>query len=178
MMSEDIDIADDNHRRQILAFVESFRTAYNRKDIDLLAKVYSDDALIITGKVVKQTKSVENVMEDAGIFKEKIEYQTSTKKKYINYLHSIFKKNEKINVTFDKIQVVHSAECPDIYGVRLLQGWNTSNYSDTGFLFLMIDFRDGENMQVVVRTWQSGKEDGEALSEDEIFKLGDFDIKK
>ena len=49
---------DDLARRQVvLDFVENFRTAYNRKDIDFLNQLYSDDALIITGKVVKSRPS-------------------------------------------------------------------------------------------------------------------------
>ena len=177
MNSEDNEVIDLRQRQTILNFVENFRTAYNRKDIDLIAKVYSDDALIITGKVIRQTKSVENVMKGYGVSKDKIEYQVQTKKEYINKLRSIFANNPKINVKFDDIEVVRHPKYPDIYGVKLLQGWNTTNYSDVGFLFLMIDFRDGVNMQIHVRTWQPDKLNGEPLSEDEIFKLGDFEIK-
>lgn len=47
----------DLHRRQlILDYVEHFRTSYNQKDIKFLTQVFSDDALIITGRVIKQSK--------------------------------------------------------------------------------------------------------------------------
>jgi hypothetical protein len=177
MESEGNEVTDLRRRELILNFVENFRTAYNRKDIDLLAKVYSDDALIITGKVIKQTKSTDNVLGNYGFSKEKIEYQVSTKKEYINKLRSIFKNNAKINILFDNIEVVRHPKYDDIYGVRLKQGWNTTNYSDVGFLFLMIDFKDGENMQINVRTWQPEEVNGKQLQEDEIFKLGDFDTR-
>ncbi|MDR3338986.1 MAG: nuclear transport factor 2 family protein [Candidatus Symbiothrix sp.] len=176
MESENNDVTDLRRRQAILNFVENFRTAYNRKDIELLAKVYSDDALIITGKVIKQTKSVENVLGNYGFSKEKIDYQVQTKKEYINKLRSIFKSNAKINVLFDSIEVVRHPKYDDIYGVRLNQGWNTSNYSDVGFLFLMIDFKDGENMEINVRTWQPEKLNGELLSEDEILGIKDFEV--
>jgi hypothetical protein len=140
----------------------------------LLAKIYSDDALIITGKVIKQTQSTENILGSYGFSKEKIEYQVQTKKEYINKLGAIFRNNAKINVLFDDIEVVRHPKYDDIYGVRLKQGWNTTNYSDIGFLFLMIDFKDGENMQIHVRTWQPEKLNGMQLKENEIFKLGDF----
>ena len=42
---------------------------------------------------------------------------------------------------------------------------------------MIIDFKDGKNMQVVQQTWQPDKLNGEPLSEEEKFKLGDFDIK-
>ena len=178
MESEEYEVTDLRRRQLILNFVENFRTAYNRKDIDLLAKIYSDDALIITGKVIRQSKSVDNVLGNYGLSKEKIEYQVQTKKEYINKLHSIFKNNAKINVLFDNIEVVRHPKFDDIYGVRLKQGWNTTNYSDLGFLFLMIDFKDGENMQIHVRTWQPEKLNGMSLTEEEKFKLGDFDVKE
>jgi hypothetical protein len=174
MESEGNEVSDLRRRQSILNFVENFRTAYNRKDIDLLAKVYSDDALIITGKVIKQTKSVENVLGNYGFSQDKIEYQVQTKKEYINKLRNIFKNNARINVLFENIEVVRHPKFDDIYGVRLKQGWNTSNYSDVGFLFLMIDFKDGENMTIHVRTWQPEKVNERQLQEDEIFKLGDF----
>ena len=176
MGSEENEVTDLRYRQAILNFVEIFRTAYNRRDIDLLAKVYSDDALIITGKVVRQTKSIENVLGNSRLSKEKIEYVVQTKKEYINKLRAIFKNNTRINIIFDNIELVRHPKYDDIYGVRLLQGWNTTNYSDVGFLFLMIDFQDGENMKIHVRTWQPEKLNGEPLSDEEKIKLGDFII--
>jgi len=177
MKSEANEITDLTRRQAILNFVENFKTAYNRKDIDLLAKVYSDDALIITGKVVRQTKSTENLMKGYGIETEKIEYQVKTKKEYIAALRSVFANNPKINVIFKDIEVVQHPKYDEIYGVRLKQGWNTTYYSDIGWLFLMIDFRDGENMMIHVRTWQPEILNGKQISEDDIFKLGDFDVR-
>ena len=182
MNSENDDVTDLSRRQAILNFVENFRTAYNRKDIELLAKVYSDDALIITGKVIatqgNKSGDIPTTLKNLGFSKEKIEYQVQTKKEYIAKLRGIFNNNTRINVVFDSIEVVQHPKYSDIYGVRLFQGWNTTNYSDTGFLFLMIDFRDGNNMQIHVRTWQPDKLNGEPLSEAEKFKLGDFDVKE
>ena len=177
MNSEGNEVTDLRRREAILNFVEVFRTAYNRKDIDLLDKVYSDDALIIIGKVVEVEQkpvSTDNVLGNYGFSEEKIEYQVKTKKKYISALRSVFKNNAKINIVFDSIEVVQHPKYDDIYGVRLKQGWNTTNYSDIGWLFLMIEFKDGENMQIHVRTWQPEKFNNRQLREDEIFKLGDF----
>jgi len=154
MDSEGYEYIEFRCRVAILDFIENIRSAYNRKDIDMLAKVYSNNALIYNPE--KQT--------------------TQTKKKYIKYLRSVFEKNANINVNFDNIKVVCSPKFPNIYGIRLFQGWNTTNYSDVGCLFLMIDFKDGKNMQILQRTWQPENLKGEPLSEEEKFKLGDFDI--
>jgi len=42
------------NRQIILDLMETFRTAHNRKDIDYLEKIYSDDALIIVGQVLQK----------------------------------------------------------------------------------------------------------------------------
>lgn len=48
------DVTDLRYRQIILDYVEQFRTAYNTKDMPFLEQIYSDDALIITGKVTRQ----------------------------------------------------------------------------------------------------------------------------
>ena len=47
---------DAASRRQILNYCEHLRTAYTSKDIDFLRQVFSDNALIIVGNVVKTSK--------------------------------------------------------------------------------------------------------------------------
>ena len=51
------DVRDINVRQQVIGFVEKFRTAYNLRDINFLNDVFSDNALIITGRVVTIAKS-------------------------------------------------------------------------------------------------------------------------
>lgn len=172
--SEDNDVTDLRHRQVILDFVENFRTAYNRKDISFLEKVYSDDALIITGKVVKAAKHSDMLANNLSA--EKIEYQVKTKAQYITGLRSVFRNNARINIIFDDIEVSRHPRYDEIYGVTLRQGWNTTNYSDIGYVFLMIDFKDENNPLIHVRTWQPEKLNGKQLGQDEIFSLGDFEI--
>ena len=53
-------VKDARRRQIILDYVEQFRTSYNTKDITFLNQVFSEDALIITGKVVKVKPTPEN----------------------------------------------------------------------------------------------------------------------
>jgi hypothetical protein len=171
--AENNDVQDLRNRSMILDFVENFRTAYNRKDLNFLQKVYSNDALIITGKVVKVKENSDNYLQ--SLPKEKIEYQIKTKKEYLAALAGVFKNNAKINVNFEEIEVARHPRYEDIYGVTIKQYWNTTTYSDIGYLFLMIDFRNPDNPQIHVRTWQPEKYNGKEISKDEIFHLGSFD---
>ena len=61
---------------------------------------------------------------------------------------------------------------PQVYGVNLKQSWTSSNYSDQGYLFLMIDFRDEKKPVIHVRSWQPLKD----TPSEEVIELGDFKI--
>ena len=156
----------DYARRQIIVdFVENFRTAYNRKDIDLLNSVFSDKALIITGKVVKEKPNSD--LTRMTLNNNKVVYIKQSKQQYITN-----------NVKCDEIEVVQHPKYEDVYGVTLKQYWHTSGYSDEGYLFLMIDFRDANNPLIQVRTWQPYKNaEGQVVTKrEDVFHLGSFRI--
>ena len=52
IMRTNNEVTDLRRRQIVLDYVEHFRTAYNTKDIDFMEKVFSDDALIIVGRVI------------------------------------------------------------------------------------------------------------------------------
>ena len=167
----------DYARRQIIVdFVENFRTAYNRKDIDLLNSVFSDKALIITGKVVKEKPNSD--LTRMTLNNNKVVYIKHSKQEYITNLTRVFKNTKYINVKFDEIEVVQHPKYDDVYGVTLKQYWHTSGYSDEGYLFLMIDFRDADNPLIQVRTWQPYKNaEGQVVTKrEDVFHLGSFRI--
>lgn len=166
---------DDFIRRQlILEYVERFRNAYNLKDLNFLEQIFSDDALIITGKVVKQVKSDLNRQ---SLNNNKVVYSKQNKKQYLTNLAGVFKRNKRINVLFDEIKVVRHPAKADFYGVTLKQGWSADSYSDVGYLFLLWDFTNPDAPQIHVRTWQPDKIDvNTPLPEEEIFSIDDFDV--
>ena len=168
-------VEDFGRRQIIIDFIENFRTSYNIKDIKYIESVFSDQALIVTGKVVKivQTKDVaiNNLLGT-----EKITYVTQTKKEYITNLKQTFTRNKYIDIQFEDIEVVRHPKNDYLYGVTLKQKWGSSTYNDTGYIFLMIDFKYEQQPMIHVRTWQPDSYNGKSLSKDEIFKLNDFNI--
>lgn len=170
VIRENKEITDLRRRQLILDWTERFRTSYNTKDIQFLEQVFSDDALIITGKVMKQTS------QDKVKIPDKIVYKKQTKQEYLTNLRRVFANNSYIKVTFDDIKVKRHPTDNDIYGVTLHQGYTSSNYHDDGYLFLLWDFSDEQIPQILVRTWQPDSFNGQKITEDEIFSLDDFDI--
>lgn len=178
VMSDGSEVSDLRHRQMILDYVEQFRTAYNRKDIDFLDKVFSDDALIITGKVIKRKPG-----DGAAILKEtaEIQYTELKKREYIEKLRTkVFPAAKYIRVTFSDIRVAKHPSIDGYYGVMLRQGYESSNYSDDGYLFMIWDFRDEANPQIHVRTWQPYWLDDsktQRLEEDKVFNINNFTIR-
>lgn len=167
VMSSALTVDDVIRRQLILEYVERFRNAYNLKDMNFLEEIFSDDALIITGKVVKRVKS------DVKISNTDIVYKKQNKKQYLTNLAAVFKANKRINVLFDEIKVARHPAKEDFYGVTLKQGWQSDNYSDVGYLFLLWDFTNPDAPQIHVRTWQP---DEFIEAGGEVFTVDDFDI--
>ncbi len=158
----DIDISN---REYILQFVEGFRTAYNRKDANYLNTVFSDQALIIVGRVAESTGQ-------RSAYEQQVEYLQFTKDEYITRLRQIFRANAWIEVGFKDMSILRHPRHPDVYGVSLTQYYNSTLYSDVGYLFLLIDFRDRDKPMIHVRTWQPTN----VTPEDQKFSLGDMEI--
>ena len=173
VMSSATAVEDFVRRQLILEYVERFRNAYCLKDLNFLEQIFSDDALIITGKVIKQVKSDIN---RNSLNNEKIVYSKQNKKQYLTNLARVFRNNKRINVLFDDIKVVKHPAKADFYGVTLKQGWSSDGYSDIGYVFLLWDFSNEDAPQIHVRTWQPDQFNNAPLPEEEIFSIDDFDI--
>ena len=161
---EESTLSDDLDKRlQILHWTEQFRMAYCQKDITFLEKVFGDDVLVITDKAVKPiaySNETPKVAEGA-----------MDNQRYMNILRKVFKRNAYVNVQFDEIEISRHGINPNIYGVTLIQKWNSSTYSDTGWLFVIWDFTDEYDPKILVRTWQ----DKEDFTRGQVLTLDDFE---
>lgn len=176
MAQADEDDLDYSRRQIIVDFVENFRTAYNRKDLKMLRSVFGEKALIITGRVVSEKPNTD--ISKIKLNNDRVVYTKQTKAEYLANLERVFKITKYINVTFKDIDVVRHPKYDDIYGVTLKQFWHTNRYSDEGYLFLLIDFRDKDHPQIQVRTWQpyKDKQGNIVTDEEQVFHLGSFRI--
>ena len=177
VLSRGGDVADVRRRMEILSFVEDFRSYYDEKDINALEQIYSDDALIITGKVVMK----KDMGDRQARLRPEIKYNKQTKAEYIQHLRRIFANNKYIKVKFDDISVMAHPAKDNFYGVTLRQNWKSSSYEDDGYVFLLWEFPDendprGSHPLVHVRTWQPEKYGNQTLTSDEVFTSNDFFI--
>lgn len=162
-------VSDTRQRLEILKWVEDFRNYYNERNLNALEQIYSDDALIITGSVVKRRKNT----GDGGVkIENTVKYNVKSKAEYIESLRGKFASSRYLHVEFDHISIVMSGSKDNIYGVTLHQKWENGSYYDQGWLFLLWDFNDPEHPQIHVRTWQ----DEDIIAKHGKFSLEDFFI--
>ena len=137
-------------RQTMIHFLETYKTAYALKRWDYINGIFSNEALIITGSVVKGTGQ-----KEIGPAKmQHVKYTRQTKEQYMKSLKKCFASNEYINIHFADNIVRRSTSKPDVYGIQIKQDYFSSSYGDTGYLFLLIDFAKPEEPVIHVRTWQ------------------------
>ena len=180
IMQSGSQVSDLRQRQLILNYVEDFRTAYEKKDIDFLEMVFSDDALIITGKVIQRKKGERGIQ-----MKPEITYTKYSKKEYLDRLRThVFPNTKTIDVTFGTVEVVKHPSIEGYFGVLVRQGYKSvfksgAIYEDDGYLFMLWDFRDENRPQIHVRTWQPywmNEAKTQSISEDQIININSFRI--
>lgn len=152
-------------RMELINFMENYKTAYALKRLDYIENIFSDNALIITGSVVKVKSNAEFQYSNNQI----VRYNRMSKEQYLRNLQHCFKSNEFINIRFADNTVRQSGKGNEIFGIQIKQDYFSTNYGDTGYLFLLIDMTDSIAPVIHVRTWQPEKNpDGS------IYGLSDF----
>lgn len=141
-LSEAEKLDDLDQRMQILGWCEKFRQAYIDKNLKFMEDVFSNDALIITGKVI------------SGRRENNIEVTVKDKAEYLAGLKRVFARPGNISVNFEDYQVQRHPNNTNIYYVTLVQQWKTKQYSDEGIVVLVWDFTNEDHPEILVRTWQ------------------------
>ena len=158
------ELGDLDRRLQIIDWCEHFAKAYCDKNMKFMQTIFSDDAIIITGKTTMQRVRTDMGMKDQA----KVKYVQQTKAQYLSNLSKVFNSNSYVNVKFDDYKVIRHGAKPNYYGVTLRQKWHTARYSDEGTVCLIWDFTNEDAPRILVRTWQPSTE--------KAFKMGDFKL--
>lgn len=153
---------DQAYKQQVMLFLETFRAAHIRKDIDYLKRIYSDDAEILGLEVIEEESQLDEKIERIRVV---------SKSDYFRRLKKVFESNDFLMITFDEIKITQHPRIKDIVGISLRICWNSATYSDKGFLFLMLDFRVKFKPLIRVRAWQP-----KPFQDGSLVGLGHFEI--
>lgn len=133
----------------LISFLENYKTAYALKRLDYISSIFDDDALIITGRVLRNVKGPNEYSNNR--------YVTLTrqdKANYIKNLNRVFESQEYINLQFSDCEVIKLGKGEQLFGIKIRQEYFSTTYSDTGYLFILVDLRDYQKPVIHVRTWQ------------------------
>ena len=133
----------------LIDFLENYKTAYALKRQDYIASIFDDDALIITGRVLRNVKGPNEYGNNR--------YVTLTrhnKENYIKQLGKVFASQEYINIQFSDCEVMKLGKGEQLFGIKIRQEYFSATYSDSGYLFILVDLRDYHRPVIHVRTWQ------------------------
>ena len=168
----------DKMKLIVASFLENYKTAFALKRLDYIENLFSDEAVIIVGHILKKKPySGEN---NKYIENEEVKYNRLTKEEYINNLRTSFKSNEYINIRFTDNEVTKSQVGGELYGIQIHQDYCSSSYGDTGYLFLLVDINNPKQPTIFVRTWQPNRDPrlhadyGKDDPEYGIYGIGDF----
>lgn len=162
-------------RWAILNFMEDYQTAFALKRTDYINSIFSDDALIITGTILKKLNNAERAFDrskslDLGGPKD-IAYSQLSKTEYIDRLRKIFNTREYVHLQFED-NVTRMIDLPAInginkgaaFGIEIKQRYESTGYSDDGYLTMVFDTR-GKLPIIHVRLWQPDKNNMMSLQE-------------
>lgn len=149
-----------NARYSLLKFMEDYQTAFALRDEKYLRSIFSDDAIIITGKIQEKTK-MQSGYKDIPVMNQSlsdgIEYRQFNKEEYLKHLSTLFNNpmNKYLYLIFENAyitQVKTPSYMSDAYWIELKQHYRSSIYSDVGYLSLQIGMKS-DGSQIYVRTW-------------------------
>lgn len=143
-------------RVAIINFIENYKTAYALKRLDYIESIFSDNALIIVGKIVKNYEGTDNLRSSP--MSSRVKLTQYSKEHYMKQLATVFKSNEYVNLKFTDINVKKAGKGGEIYGIQLMQDYFSTSYGDAGYLFLMVDLNKTDEPIIHIRTWQPEKD--------------------
>lgn len=161
------------HSQTMLKFLEKYRTAFLVRDVKTLDLLFSDDALIIVGKEIKRDDTPgQEKPQYIKLNKNNPDYEyiEMSKNEYLDRLSKVFNRNTDLFLNFSTLRFQHHNKDKKKYGVEMRQNYNSTGYSDEGYLFLLINFKE-ENPKIFVRAWQPNEWLQEAL-----VKFGNFNV--
>lgn len=147
-------------RQTLVTFLENYKTAFAFKRLDYLKSIFSNDAIIIVGHVVKK---VETVGDGQRVVNKYVTRTQLTKEKYMENLARCFQQQEFVNIRFGNSDVMKAQVGGELYGIQIKQDYYSTGYGDTGYLYLQVDFNH-EQPLIRVRTWQEAP-DPELMAE-------------
>jgi len=154
---------DWERRREIVRFVEKYRTAFHTRDLKTIDLMFADEALILIGRKIEPRRLKENELTYTPMpGQPDFEQIRLTKQDYLVRQKQVFDLQKDIFIDFSTFEITAKSNNPGVYGVQMRQNYTSTTYADEGYLFLLIDFQQKDPM-IYIRAWQPNEWDSSAL---------------
>ena len=152
-------MGDLNERLTCLTFMEYYKTIFALKDIDAIANIFRDDAIIFVGRPIGSApvpKYLGEAVQKVINMKE-FELVKFSKEEYLGNLESKVFCNPFVNIQFSEMMIDRRSESKPVFGIQLRQDYYSTNYADVGYLLLFTDNSDSLKPKIFFRCWQPEK---------------------
>ena len=115
---------------------------------------------------------------DSENFNNLIKFTKNSFDDYVGLIDKVFQDEKFLNANILDIQIKKHGFNPDIYGVNFELNWQSSNYSDEKYVFMLWDFSNSEFPSILFKVIQPKWLDinkTKPLAEDEIFDLNSIE---
>ena len=154
-------------RWEILKLVEDLSSYYSERNLDAIEKFLSDDGLILKGSEIVVVRQLIDTL--IYVPTQKVRYRKSDKSNYLRNLRTLFATAKKLNIEFANISVMKHGAKPNIFGLSILQKFNSAEFKDEIWLFLLLDFNDSE----CVKIYKSDRKFDDEINEGGVYYLGE-----
>ncbi len=150
---------DLDERLLCLTFMEYYKTVFSLKDLQRVADIFRDDAVIFVG----YPKGTTPVSQDLGeaiakaIDMKDFELVRLSKSEYLDRLEKKAFRNPFVNIHFSELEVARRSSTKPIFAIQLHQDYYSTNYADQGWLLIFTDNSDTTQPQIFFRCWQPKK---------------------
>lgn len=146
---------NDQNKLEVIKFIEKYRMAYQCRDTSTLNKIFSNKAIIISGRYLNINNNF-----NSDLLNKKSQYTKLDKQQFMQRQIAIFKKQKDIFIKLSNFD--NESNSNGILSMSMRQLYNSTTYSDNGFLFFIIDFRQ-KNPQILLREWRQNEFDSAKL---------------
>ena len=143
-------------RFAIMQFMEDYQTAFALKRLGYLSQIFSDDAVIVTGVMLKKATPAD-LEGRVTITTPYANYKRENKRQYLQRIGGHFNNREYIHLKFgdnSSTAILHPRITPgSAFAIEINQDYQSSKYNDKGYLTLFVD-ASRRPMVIHVRLWQ------------------------
>lgn len=131
---------NDDEKVLIQSFLDDYSRIFAEKDRSSLRTLFNEDALVVVGSRIRNTNDFRYARYQTDAYLGRLETNT------------LLQGNE-IEVVFDSLVAYRHPQQEGVFGVQVYQNWNTTAYSDKGYMFFIVNL-SGDRPELLARFWQ------------------------